>query len=328
MMNQTTEIVISPERIRLEQSPYVYSYGGDLEALIRSIRESGLLQPPLVIPDGAGGYDCVAGSRRIRAWQTLSGEPIPARRLPVDTPPSGLFLLAIADNQGRVLNLVECGRLCLNLKQALGLTPADMIREFLPRLGHHPSPAILERLLLIPELPDEIQRLIAAGDFPLKNIPFLSRFQPSDRELLGRAIAAFHLSSSRQQQVLEMCWDLHRGRDLAVAEILGQAGAWPPPAPDAANLPQLAEAAMLALHCRRWPTLHRREKAFRAVQAGICADRDVRLQPFPFFERQEYRLEMVFRDPEHLRAALLRLLEPEQAALIEQLFQPLPPPLE
>src|SRR3989441_12965677 len=51
-----------------------------LEELKASIRQAGLLQPVVVrpIPGGDGGYELIAGERRLRACQALGWERIPA----------------------------------------------------------------------------------------------------------------------------------------------------------------------------------------------------------------------------------------------------------
>jgi ParB family chromosome partitioning protein len=57
-----------------------------LEELKASIRKAGLLQPVVVrsVPNGAGGYELIAGERRLRACQALGWERIPAVKRDVD----------------------------------------------------------------------------------------------------------------------------------------------------------------------------------------------------------------------------------------------------
>src|SRR5439155_342440 len=51
-----------------------------LEELQAFIRKAGLLQPGVVrpVPGGKGGFELIAGERRMRAWQALGWERIPA----------------------------------------------------------------------------------------------------------------------------------------------------------------------------------------------------------------------------------------------------------
>src|SRR5256885_1014207 len=57
-----------------------------LEELQASIRKAGLLQPVVVrpVPGGNGGFELIAGERRLRACQALGWERIPAVKREVD----------------------------------------------------------------------------------------------------------------------------------------------------------------------------------------------------------------------------------------------------
>src|SRR5439155_1602569 len=57
-----------------------------LEELQASIRKAGLLQPVVVrpVPGGNGGFELIAGERRMRACQALGWEKIPAVKRDVD----------------------------------------------------------------------------------------------------------------------------------------------------------------------------------------------------------------------------------------------------
>jgi len=65
-----------------------------LEELKASIREKGVLQPILVRPKN-GGYEVVAGERRLRAAQSLGLEEIPA------------LVKDVSDEEALVLALIE-----------------------------------------------------------------------------------------------------------------------------------------------------------------------------------------------------------------------------
>ncbi|OLC06518.1 MAG: hypothetical protein AUH42_05475 [Gemmatimonadetes bacterium 13_1_40CM_70_11] len=72
-----------------------------LEELKASIRQAGLLQPVVVrpIPGGDGGYELIAGERRLRACQGLGWERIPAVKREVDD--RTVLTLALIENLQR-----------------------------------------------------------------------------------------------------------------------------------------------------------------------------------------------------------------------------------
>lgn len=72
-----------------------------LEELVSSIRQAGLLQPVVVrrAPNGTGGYELIAGERRLRACQQLGWERIPAVQRDADD--RTLLTLALIENLQR-----------------------------------------------------------------------------------------------------------------------------------------------------------------------------------------------------------------------------------
>jgi len=72
-----------------------------LEELKSSIKQAGLLQPVVVrtAPGGAGGYELIAGERRLRACQALGWERIPAVKRDVDD--RTVLTLALIENLQR-----------------------------------------------------------------------------------------------------------------------------------------------------------------------------------------------------------------------------------
>src|SRR3990172_5156639 len=70
-----------------------------LEELKASIRQAGLLQPVVVRAGREGGYELIAGERRLRACQALGWERIPAVKRDVDD--RTVLTLALIENLQR-----------------------------------------------------------------------------------------------------------------------------------------------------------------------------------------------------------------------------------
>src|SRR5207244_12090250 len=69
-----------------------------LEELVSSIKQAGLLQP-VVVRRANGGYELIAGERRLRACQQLGWERIPAVQRDADD--RTLLTLALIENLQR-----------------------------------------------------------------------------------------------------------------------------------------------------------------------------------------------------------------------------------
>src|SRR5256885_12426026 len=74
---------------------------GQLDELTASIRKAGLLQPVVVrqAPGGSGGFELIAGERRLRACQALGWDKIPAVKREVDD--RTVLTLALVENLQR-----------------------------------------------------------------------------------------------------------------------------------------------------------------------------------------------------------------------------------
>ena len=126
-----------------------------LAELAESIRARGVLQPIVVRPLAGGGYELVAGERRLRAAKIAELETIPA--LVRDTEDWERLELALAENMAREdLNPVEEARACATLVDDLGLTKEEVGR----RVGR--SRVAISNLIRLLDLPEEALELIEA----------------------------------------------------------------------------------------------------------------------------------------------------------------------
>jgi ParB family chromosome partitioning protein len=126
-----------------------------LEELKSSIREHGVLQP-IVVRRAAGGFEIVAGERRVRACRALGMERIPAVVREVDD--AGMQTLALVENMQRQdLNAIERAK---GLKAMMGAQSLTQ-EEVAGRVGK--DRATVANLLRLLELPDEVRDLVAQG---------------------------------------------------------------------------------------------------------------------------------------------------------------------
>lgn len=128
-----------------------------LAALADSIRERGVLQPIIVQPRPAGGYQLIVGERRWRASKIADIATIPALiAQPVDAGQS--VELALIENVAREdLGVIEEARTIAALLDELGVTATTLAR----RLGH--SRSDLAHTVRLLDLPDEAIELIDVG---------------------------------------------------------------------------------------------------------------------------------------------------------------------
>ena len=133
----------------------------DLDELVASIREVGVLQPIVVRPiadaaDGSAQYELVMGERRLRASKRLGLETIPA--VIKNTADEAMLRDALLENLHRAnLNPLEEASAYEQLLADFGITQDELAG----RIGRS-RPQITNTLRLL-KLPNSVQNRVAAG---------------------------------------------------------------------------------------------------------------------------------------------------------------------
>ena len=153
---------------------------GKIQELALSIKKHGILSPILVRETGAGGYELIAGERRLRAAKKAGLLTAPCL---VDAAEDQLSLeLALIENlQREDLNPIEEARGYDRLKREFALTQ-DNIAEVTGKARS--SIANSMRLL---NLPQSIIDSLYSGDLEKGHAKILASMEPSDAEEIGRA---------------------------------------------------------------------------------------------------------------------------------------------
>jgi ParB family transcriptional regulator, chromosome partitioning protein len=126
-----------------------------LASLAASIRERGTLQPIVVRP-AAGGYELVAGERRLRAAKIAGVLDLPA--IVRSTGDDEMLELALIENIQRAdLNAVERGRAYRALHETYGLSHDEIAKK----MGE--DRATVTNYIRLLGLPEEILGLVADG---------------------------------------------------------------------------------------------------------------------------------------------------------------------
>lgn len=142
-----TEIVPNSEQPRKEFSHQ------DLEDLVSSIKKHGILQPLVVTEKADGGYELIAGERRLRASQIAGLVTVPAIVRSV-TQQEKLELALIENIQRQNLNAIEEAFAYRRLMDEFNLTQEEVAEQ----VGKARSTiANLTRLL---DLPEPIQKAL------------------------------------------------------------------------------------------------------------------------------------------------------------------------
>jgi ParB family chromosome partitioning protein len=131
--------------------------GETVSGLAESIRQQGVVQPIVVRPRAAGGWELIAGERRWRAAREAGLKTVPAVVRHADDRDS--LLLALVENVAREqLSSVEEARAYAALMDEFVLT----LGEIADKVGRS-KPSVANRLRLL-DLPDDVLGMVERGE--------------------------------------------------------------------------------------------------------------------------------------------------------------------
>jgi ParB family chromosome partitioning protein len=193
-----------------------------LNELAASIRVQGIIQPLLVRPDGDGGYELVAGERRLRAARIAGLREVPVVVREVSDRES-LELALIENIQRNDLSPLDEAAAYQHLLDDFGHTQ----EEIATRVGKS-RPAVANALRLL-RLPEPIKQEIARGRLTAGHARVLLSLESADaqlraaRQILARQLSVRDtekLAGGRREAERPAARDPHRAaleRELAAA---------------------------------------------------------------------------------------------------------------
>lgn len=171
------------------------SFGSEAAVgLAASVKSQGLLQPLLVRTRGEGGYELIAGERRLRAAREAGLATVPAVVREADDRES--LVLGLVENVAREqLSAVEESRAYAVLLDEFGLS----LGEIADRVGRS-KPSVSNRLRLL-ELPDEVLEMLSSGELSEGHArAVLALPDHDDRKALARRAVKSGLSVRQVEQ--------------------------------------------------------------------------------------------------------------------------------
>ena len=130
---------------------------GDLDTLVASVKERGVLEPLIVRAAAGGRYQLVSGERRLRASQAAGLKAVPCVEIDVDDG-EALEVALVENLQRRDLDAFEEADGLVALKEKFGLTHDQLGKK----LGR--SRVAVTETLAIAAIPEPVRELCAKKD--------------------------------------------------------------------------------------------------------------------------------------------------------------------
>ncbi len=205
-----TSVPLATIRANPMQPRQAFSDPG-IEELAESIRQKGILQP-LLVRRVNGGFELIAGERRLRAAQRLGLEQVPV--IIRDASDGEMLEMALIENiQRENLNPLEEGRAYRRLMDEFHLTQEDVAT----RVGKDRSTVANTVRLL--QLPAEVQAQIEQGTLSAGHARALvAAPSPAAQIQLAQEVVTKRLSVRQTEQMVKQHSRPLAGPELAAAE--------------------------------------------------------------------------------------------------------------
>jgi len=181
-----TEIAVD-DIVENPHQPRRYFAPADLEDLVGSIKEHGILQPLLVTRQPDGTYELIAGERRLRSARLLGLKTVPAVIRESTTDQQKLELALIENIQRADLNPIEEAQAYQSFVELFSMTQDDVAK----RIGK--SRSYVANAVRLLDLEPEIQQAVMEGK-------------------ISRSAARTLLSEVDQQKRLAMFKEMLKGK--------------------------------------------------------------------------------------------------------------------
>lgn len=305
------------KKIYLKDERFRISYYFELEKFVTSIKEVGLLNPPLVTLR-EGRFILVSGWKRVIACLNLSLSSIPVLviqgKSELET-----FLIAFYENLAtREFSLVEKAEIIARLKK-FSEDEKKIVRHYLPLLDIPPTLSHLDSYLAFSQFEPELKKFIHEKNLPFSLAELFSEFSTPERKRLLPLVSP--LSQNKMTEFLESLKEVSRRDERPVLKILSSKEV-----NDILGSPRLsslqkADKIRLFLRKKRYPTLSSWTESFDSLRKKMRWPKEIGLSPTPFFEEKKLSVAFNFENQQEFKARLLELEELASKREFSELFK-------
>jgi ParB family transcriptional regulator, chromosome partitioning protein len=290
---------VAQARIAHEDQTFRITLRRPNDALKRSIRTVGLINPPIVRTQN-DQFIVVSGFARVDACRSLQWPEIPVRVLPTETAFAQCALIAVSDNAAlRELNVVEMAR-ALDLLTRAATDTHERVR-LMESIGLAANPQLLDKLGQVTQMSDHLQQGLCDGTIAL---PMALRLHALDdrraAEQLGILFIELEWSLSRQREFLDWVQAIAQREGVEMLEVVNdpQLMLWR----QDTEMDRGHKSQLIRMHIkkRRYPSITAFETHYSQTVKSLQISQGAQLIPPPHFEGQTYSLKLDFKNQDEL----------------------------
>ncbi len=298
-MNKNKFIEVNIDQIDFDDQSYVFTFEPGMSQLIASIKNAGIISPPILEYKTDRTYRIVSGSKRIRALVQLKIKKFTARVIysKNNEPTLDIFLLNLYENIGtRELNIVEKTNVIFKLINLFNLSREQVIKKYLPLLELGTNPKIIDRYLPLIDLEDNIKKAIAEEFISIEIAHSFMKISKEERLKIFSLFNQLKLGKNRQKEFMRLLQDIKAISRQTIDQILENENIQ-----NIIRDQQLTSSVKInrikdVLKKLRYPNYTKIEEEFNQIKKELKLPPNIILRAPAFFEGEKYSLEMSFKN--------------------------------
>ncbi len=305
------------KKISLEDERFRTSCHFCLEKLKLSIKEIGLLHPPLVTRRD-NRFILVSGWKRVLACHELSLSPIPVYVIE-EKDELQIFLIAFYENlAAREFGLLEKAEVLSKLKK-FGEDEVKIIRHYMPLFDIPQTLSHLDSYLAFSGFEPEVKRAAHEKNMTFTALKLLTEFEAEEQRLLLPLLLP--LGQNKRKEILEDLIEISKRNDIPAKNLILSEEIQAIQDTDALTPLQKADKIRLLLRKQRYPAFSSWKDSFDSLLKRMRWPEEVSVDPSPFFEDENFTVTFTFEDQEQFKSNLDKLEELSSKDEFVQIFK-------
>ncbi len=296
---------IELDTINIRDERFRISYYFDLAPLRHSISNIGLIHPPVITYRG-GDILIVTGWKRILACRSLGLPSIPCLVFDGQDDLEAFRLGFIENLASGSYTLLEKAQILSQLIQ-LRVPENVLVKDYLPLLEIPQTLRHLDIHLRIAALDPETKALVHSKGMGLPAVQLLIEYSEEERRFLMPFLQP--LGQNKQRELLQNLLEISKRDRIPAQKILAGEVIQKTAADQNLSPLQKAEEIRNQIQRQRYPILSTWKDTFKSRKKDLDWPDDIKIEPSPFFEGEEFSVQFTFKDFDEYKTKLTKLNE-------------------
>ena len=287
----TRSISIHPDEIALSDRTYYLPCYDAIGPLVESIRQIGVISPPVVRINDDSALAPVVGRRRIEACSKAGISQLSVFVVDASEPRDKLVNLLFWDNISRIEN--NTVTVAAMVTRLLDVFDSETVADkYLPWIGVPPRGPRLLKLKTIAQLDDRSQRALWFGRIVEKTALLLAGLNTKDRFEMLNFVERYGWNANKSDEMAQAIYDLSILSGKSVSETISEAIQFVEPQSEQDDPVRKSEKMRNLVKSLRWKDLCQHQDLFNQWLKKLDLPRHIRVKPTISFENDSVSIEI------------------------------------